>query len=651
MEEIAEKNKETKILIYFSLFLIILLTIIVRMPTYNAESFLGGDSYWHYRHASEILDHGFPGTEMRYCADGEFVCSSNSTEGKLTPYDTLHNAPDGAKLWNEFYYYFSAYSYKYFGQYVTPSLFTTCAGLFSLSMPFLFRSLASWNDTDALVIFLLLFTVFLFARAWEFKSYKYGIASGFSMGLLGITWAHGYSFIPPTFGVAIIGYFIINVLKERSILNTIKKDLDRYLISIIFMVIALSMVAVIISPMYANPWLSIEKLNIINEDQTTEGIKNVFSTITELQKPTVRETISKLHFSIVLSLILFSILLPFGLYDKLKELGLFTLLLFSSFTLVFLFSTIVASRFIVFLSIPLILFSGIAIAELLTKIKVEQPLVSGEVLKTLAIVFVIISLLFVVPDMPAEEDGNIGYSYFGSGIRLAEAQTFEINDNWNNYFKWAKENTEEGAVVATWWDYGHMITAMAERPAVTDGNQYQVSIHDMAVFYTTTNKVTALEIMKKYNVSYVITTSHLFNLYPTICFLADEKIYIYETMPLYDTALDVNSLRTYYYDYDTVIQVKEMENDIKATMKRGAEKKTIARIFYEKDEEWNLDVSKENNTLDALLFLDRDYAIFLPPDIENNMLTELQIFDAKNLEHFKLVKNFNNQVIVFEVIY
>jgi hypothetical protein len=72
--------------------------------------------------------------------------------------------------------------------------------------------------------------------------------------------------------------------------------------------------------------------------------------------------------------------------------------------------------------------------------------------------------------------------------------------------------------------------------------------------------------------------------------------------------------------------------------------------------------STENNTLDALVYvypeanpytgeLTNSIVYFLPPQLENNLLTRLQLLDGYGLEHFELVKNFGNQIKVYKVVY
>lgn len=88
---------------------------------------------------------------------------------------------------------------------------------------------------------------------------------------------------------------------------------------------------------------------------------------------------------------------------------------------------------------------------------------------------------------------------------------------------WIKGNTPENAIFLNWWDYGHMIVGYAERESVIrnpsqetlisvkDASQIKEldpheMIVDVAKALTTTNENETLEIMRKYNATYILVT-------------------------------------------------------------------------------------------------------------------------------------------------
>ncbi len=61
------------------------------------------------------------------------------------------------------------------------------------------------------------------------------------------------------------------------------------------------------------------------------------------------------------------------------------------------------------------------------------------------------------------------FYYFSPASIIAKNQGTVLDDNWYEALTWINQNTEECAVIATYWDPGHFITGLARRPVVFDG--------------------------------------------------------------------------------------------------------------------------------------------------------------------------------------
>ena len=176
-------EEHKKVIFYIVLILILVLAAYVRLIPAADGKFSSIDAYWHYRHANEILDHGYPGTALK------------EVDGKMVEWDYMHDAPEGERVWKEFLPYFMAYSYQFPGQFLVPDLlawaryipvifgvlavlmmfllvkelFWETAGLaaafmYSLSQQFVVRSVAGFTDTDSLIAFFILLSFFLLIR-------------------------------------------------------------------------------------------------------------------------------------------------------------------------------------------------------------------------------------------------------------------------------------------------------------------------------------------------------------------------------------------------------------------------------------------------------------------------------------------------------
>lgn len=52
-----------------------------------------------------------------------------------------------------------------------------------------------------------------------------------------------------------------------------------------------------------------------------------------------------------------------------------------------------------------------------------------------------------------------------------------IIDDFREAYYWLRQNTEEDAVVMSWWDYGYQIAGMADRPTLVDNNTWNNSAY------------------------------------------------------------------------------------------------------------------------------------------------------------------------------
>src|SRR3989338_2814099 len=59
--------------------------------------------------------------------------------------------------------------------------------------------------------------------------------------------------------------------------------------------------------------------------------------------------------------------------------------------------------------------------------------------------------------------------YFQPANAISQGAGTILTPNWYSALTWINNNTEQCAVVATYWDPGHFITAIAQRAVVFDG--------------------------------------------------------------------------------------------------------------------------------------------------------------------------------------
>ena len=127
-------------------------------------------------------------------------------------------------------------------------------------------------------------------------------------------------------------------------------------------------------------------------------------------------------------------------------------------------------RLEIFGSISVIILGSIGLSILISKIQNEKHKPTSVAVKTSF--FAVILVLLVVPlfyptdylnwsDQNAKAPNNL----------LSSATHFTISTNdWPDAMKWLKENTDDDAVIAAWWDYGYWISTLGERKTLADNS-------------------------------------------------------------------------------------------------------------------------------------------------------------------------------------
>ncbi len=791
----------SKYTLIFLLFIVLFISGYLRYiphDKYPPDAPLGAaDNWWMYRHTNEIYEHGYPGTAVvgqdvyKVACAPKFVCFA--TGGKLY-WDYLHDAPEGGAAPVELYFYLTAYTYKYIGRFffdnlmlymnfipvvfgvlATLSMFLlvregfgnksalAAAFIFGISTPFLQRSVAGQADSDAIVLFMTLFTAFVFFRAWNTKKFKWAATAGITMFFFALTWPGGYSNIPFLIIAAGAIYYVYKILelnfgetghmlefrsyyfilmgalalaavlsytKGLPLMLTmglggalfvvaflipavslylqhharIKSQLASFgqlkeliskslritsdfvrgkqpdvhpewlgiLVIVSFIAIGALLVALLINPALANIFSSIKNFITLRAVQRAplagaDVIRNVFLTVAEFNPATFRTVFFSIHIAPIVLAISSIMLLPFGLLKKLRERFYFV-----AFILLWLVTTYYASlngvRFIEQFSIPVAILASIVasaydIYDRTDKVKRKTILTVGPLL------FIAIILL-LLPNMSAVKgQPQFGPAYIPTSFSIASQVGGGEGQNWLEFYKWARENTPEGTIFASWWDPGHGFTALAERPTVADGSQNHRHVHDLAIMFTTNNVTEAVQLMKKYNIAYFYTSTDLISKYGAISFLASGNGEGYQILTV-DTSQVVESGSSVTVPYPFTIQTPQgdVPTSVVLTLKgnnysEGSaswvignnQPKKIARIFYY-DPQGNSHFREEasNDTIDMLLYVNPGYgnAFLLPPHIERNTLTRLHLLNGENVqENFEFVKSFNGEIKVFRVKY
>jgi asparagine N-glycosylation enzyme membrane subunit Stt3 len=99
------------------------------------------------------------------------------------------------------------------------------------------------------------------------------------------------------------------------------------------------------------------------------------------------------------------------------------------------------------------------------------------------------------------------FGYYNLVNNQAKYQTPSYDSSWQNAMAWVRNNTDEGAVFAHWWDYGYWVQTGGDRPSYSDGGHSAGDYGDHIVgryVLTTPDPNSAKSFLKSNNISYLL---------------------------------------------------------------------------------------------------------------------------------------------------
>ncbi len=420
------------------------------------------DPYLYLRQARNLVEHGNLGTELkdgkqfdslRLAPQGEFVAP------KLLPYAEFYfykilNSFSSISLESSAFYlpvFFGMLSiilFFFIAKKLTNSLSAFFASfLFSIHQLFFSGNFAGYTDTQFLSFFFILLTVFLFVYAIDFKNKPRSLLLFLliipTLMLFKFNW-NGWFYILVILILFLFVYIISNLIKK--ILFDKKKQNIKYL--------AAACIALAILSFYAvNSDYAVRVSNTLRGQTLESGIV----TVTESQAITFKGLINAFG-GVLLSIIaLFEII--YLIARNIKNPNKYEL-----FVLVWFISTLViavlSSRYVYFLAPSFILLIGYFLHQIfpyLVKVGQFISINLGERKARVLFSFVIpLLLLFLMSD----------------DIAKTKAVLPEVNDAFYETASFIKENSDEKAVINTWWDFGYVWQYYARRGTNIDGSTF-----------------------------------------------------------------------------------------------------------------------------------------------------------------------------------
>lgn len=360
---------------------------------------------------------------------------------------------------------------------VTNNYGALTAGILTVTAPFYFmRTIPGWFDTD---IFILLFPLIISWLIYEAENSNknsklilYSLMAGILTVLFAISW-NGWAYIFLIIIFSFLIYFISSKFLKFKIINHLKIFTIFIITTVLILILftGLSNLDTILFP-----------LNFI-ESSSHSYWPNIYDSITELQIPSLMDTISGIG-PILLALgILGLVYIPFILKKKetfnyLNKFNWFFYVFLVIWVLIGVFSLTKGIRFLLILMPPLIIFSGI-ITGYFTDVLGNSDLKDKKLLISLVfIVLIFIPSVLIISDNIHNLKPRMNDDIMDSGI-------------------WINENTSNNTIIISDWIYGHFFTSFSNRPVLIDGsNQNSPRTYLIYKAFATDNETLSAGIFK-----------------------------------------------------------------------------------------------------------------------------------------------------------
>jgi asparagine N-glycosylation enzyme membrane subunit Stt3 len=693
------------------LIFIIYLSVWVRLPTINTPTVLDYDPWWFYRHAKEILENDLKVPNWDYLSFYPPGRPPDPFQGwpytiilfykilqKFDPQTTLTKAAILSPLIMVALIPVPAF---FLGRLLTGNnLGGISVALFSTLTPaFIGVSMAGYSDSDAPVAFYSFLTVLAVFLALKKKTIPFYLLAILTNLLFVFSWGGGW--LTLIYFSVFLPTLVIFRITERAIHEgkiSLTKDMifefKSLLIPLLIIIVSSNIIAHFLNlhtifdsffgglaftgifgqPLIVN--ISVAELQPINIF-TREGFFAVAGRVGLLP--------------FLLSLFGLPALAIYKILKKERISWVDVFLFFWALVAFYLISRGV--RFSLLFSIAASATAGYVIGNLWNYLKDRKDVITAAVFGTIAL----LSLMFV--------SHAIQIGLVSSGMM--------ISDNWYQMLDWLKKNADKDALVATWWDPGHIIAGYTGLKVHADGAHcgpqacipynHDIRIRDMGRIMSTSSEEEAIEILKRYvNLTqeqcqqaknwfkgrmpedackpvsevYLIASSDLIGKYYWMsCFgsfdmnlwtrtggkewKCDGRNFI--QLPL--TSRSEEELK--YGDRMITITLTVKDNKLVGILdvpQQGIRKAIIKEIvFYQNGQELKFDYSNAKNVIDGLLWVDPTFrfVIFMDPKVRDSLFTTLFFWDGdssrafstgKKLNHFQLVLK-NPEIRLYKVIF
>jgi asparagine N-glycosylation enzyme membrane subunit Stt3 len=561
------------------------------------------------------------------------------------------------------------------------------AALIATAPQILIRTFGSSYDTDQIVLFFMILTVYLGIRALRRRTIESICSAIIGFTAFMISWfMFSFSFL--IIAATILTYFVLASLlgnklweqgKKMNISERIGfsfKDIKPYLkvLGVIFvgLLITISVVtkfdldvnllhaisAVVSFARNPEVWI----VNISIAELQPFDIFNINGWILAMGRFSLNDVLIDTAI-----LIIFIFMMLFGIiYNYRKDLFLTSVLL-----TLFLMSVVITTRGIRFTEFSSAFFIVLVSAGFGSFVKWSRR---DDFLKAFSIGLGLV-IIFIA---------------MGLGQQVGQTLGPDVNPNWDNAWEFIKTQTPESSLIGTWWDPGHMIAGLAERRNIGDGAHcgpqclYTINdrIADLGKIMATNDENESINLIRKYQGTsekvYWIASDDLIGKFQWCQYFGtgcdaryDPSCPLYMQLGLESASQDQDGnivLRKYgtVYVYEGSIPIPifiqgingavfdeiifySADGTVQAMKLDEQQKADIITAIKPLERQMNFRFVNETIKLAVWVPQHRSYIALIPEHQRNNVFTKMFFLEGQGLDHFTQVFR-NEQVKIYEVI-
>lgn len=476
-----------------------------KMKDENGTTYLIAiDPYFWWRHAKNIVDHGYPGDKI---VNGVQIDDHMYAPlGRVVPKDMFHA-------------YFEAYFYKFLrifspDIYLRQAAFYIPAILASLAVvpafligrrfygnfagfiaamitalhpSFISRTAAGFADTDAYNVLFPLIIVWLYIESFNAKDTKlrlmYSALASSIVGLFAFTWG-GWWFVV-WFIIAATGIYIllasIRFIKKRQSFKevyaafTADKRMSGVVIALLAFMLFSSVFVILITDYgtFSNFMVGLQGFSEIKDVGISKVWPNVFTTVAEQNEIDYKGIINSIGGSFLFTVSLIGPLVLFfrrkdksvtGPKNKNSPNGRSYNLFYGALLVIWIAATFYAStkgvRWVLLMVPAFAISVGVASAFFYDVASrwFHKEMHLNKSLSKVAVALLVIFFVFIAP-----------YNMVSAAKYTAKHEIPSMNDAWYNALHKIDIEAAPDAIINSWWDFGHWFKAVGDRAVTFDG--------------------------------------------------------------------------------------------------------------------------------------------------------------------------------------